>query len=166
MWGKGPPILWQGPMKVKTVEYYWNMCMSWRSRSDQVLLWVFNTIDRFLKGALWITPEGLYIKWHFNTNLFFSILYVFSSSLHSSVGGNGTSRLGLGVGGGGRISLMESPRLRDFEEDVEEECDDSFGTRGSQPALVRSSGDMSSRWAKKGKDMPIRDRVNKGSYIW
>lgn len=82
---------------------------------------------------------------HTEANLFFSILCAFSSSLHSSVGGNGTSRLGFGVGGGGWISLMESPRLRDFEEEVEEECDDSFGTRGSQPALVRSNGDMSSR---------------------
>lgn len=74
------------------------------------------------------------------------------------MGGSGTSRLGFGVGGGGWISLMESPRLRDFEEEVEEECDDSFGTRGSQPALVRSNGDMSSRWAANGMDMPIRKR--------
>lgn len=75
------------------------------------------------------------------------------------MGGNGTSRLGFGVGGGGRISLMESPRLRDFEEEVEEECDDSFGTRGSQPALVRSSGDMRSRWAAEERGEPIRSRA-------
>ena len=63
------------------------------------------------------------------------------------MGGRGTSRLGFGVGGGGRISLMESPKLRDFEDEVDEECDDSLGTRGSQPAVLLSSGDINSPWA-------------------
>lgn len=72
------------------------------------------------------------------------------------MGGNGTSRLGFGVGGGGRISLIESPRLRDFEEEVDEECEDSFGTRGSQPIFGRSNGYMSSTWAVDEGNIPIR----------
>lgn len=51
---------------------------------------------------------------------------------------------------GGNSSESDSPRLRDLDEDVEDEWDDSLGMRGNQPPapdVVRSRVDIISECA-------------------